>query len=70
MADDPNEYSNITTGDLIEQLRGYPSDTPISFGYKGQFNFYRVKDRRSLDKQSGCVQIEFNEIHGSDVGEK
>jgi len=70
MADDPDEYSGITAGELIEQLKMYPKDTPISFGFRGQFTFYRVKNRQSMDNKSGCIQIEFNEMHGKEADVK
>ncbi len=58
---DPFTDSNITTGDLIDQLKHYPADTPISFGFQGQFTFYRVKDR------NGVVQIEFGQVYGEEA---
>lgn len=53
--DTRDEYSGVTTGFLIEQLKHFPPDTPVSLGPKGHFTFYRVKDR------GGVAQIEFNE---------
>jgi len=57
----PFTDSDITTGELIDQLKHYPADTPISFGFQGQFTFYRVKDR------SGVVQIEFGQVYGEEA---
>lgn len=51
--------SGVTVGELMEQLEGYASDTPVCFGPHGHFRFKQVKDR-------GICHIEFNEIDGQD----
>jgi hypothetical protein len=50
--------SEITVGELIEQLKIFNKDDPVCFGPNGYFSFYRTKDR------GGVVQVEFNEAPG------
>lgn len=52
--------STITVKELMEQLKLHNPNDLICFGPDKHFEFYRIKDR------SGVVQIEFNEVPGSD----
>lgn len=57
---EPEEYSRITVGELIQQLSLHPKDAEITFGCLMDttfLTFYRVKHRG--DK---LVQIELNEL--------
>ncbi len=58
-----NQYSGesgITVGELIERLKGFPTNAPVCFGSHGHFMFNRVKDRGKI------AHIEFNEALGVD----
>ena len=55
MPDPYSDESGITVGQLIERLKGFPSDAPVCFGSHGHFMFNRIKDRGNI------AHIEFNE---------